>query len=104
MYARRIGIVAVAVACLFSSYTFLAGHSGGMDRHAWVVFEQGDQSFLLESVVKDGTAMIRPLSEARAEYVPHFSADATFKLRSHAGYLLYLKKREEDRSDDNQAA
>ena len=47
--------------------------------------------------------MVRPLSEARSEYVPHFSTDATFKLRSHAGYLLYLKKREEDRSDDNQA-
>ncbi len=68
-----------------------------------VVFDQGDQSFPLESVVKDGRAMVRPLSEARSEYVPHFSADATFKLRSHAGYLLYLKKREEDRSDDNQA-
>jgi hypothetical protein len=38
--------------------------------------------------------MIRPLPEVRTEYVPHFSVDATFTMRSHAGYLLYLKGRE----------
>lgn len=65
-----------------------AGH------HAWVVFERDEQRFVLEAIMKSEAAMIRPLLEVHREYVPHFSVDAAFSMRSHAGYLLYLKRRE----------
>jgi hypothetical protein len=35
--------------------------------------------------------MIRPLPDVRTQYAPHFSVDATFTMRSHSGYLLYLR-------------
>lgn len=69
------------------------------DRHAWVVFEQNGQRFLLEAVSKDETAMIRSLPDVCSEYAPHFSVDAAFTMRSHAGYLLYLKARERRHGD-----
>ena len=69
------------------------------DRHAWVVFEESGERFVLEAVIKDETAMIRRLPDVCAEYAPHFSVDATFTMRSHAGYLLYLKERERRRGE-----
>ena len=52
---------------------WLEGGGAHHDCHAWVVFEQDGERFLLEAV------------------------DATFTMRSHAGYLLYLKERERRR-------
>jgi hypothetical protein len=76
---------------------------GGGDhrnRHAWVVFEQNSQRFVLEAVMKGKTrVMVRPLLDVRGEYAPHFSVDATFTMRSHAGYLLYLEERERRRGE-----
>ena len=73
---------------------WLGGASHGQAHHAWVVFERDGQSFLLEPVTKDGTPAVRPLGDVRTDYVPHFSVDSTFKMRSHAGYLLYLRDRD----------
>ena len=70
---------------------------GGGDehaRHAWVVFEQDGQRFVLEPIIKNETPMVLPLREVCTHYAPHFSVDAAFTMRSHAGYLLYLKERE----------
>ena len=69
------------------------------DCHAWVVFQQSGERFVLEAVTKDGVAMIRRLGDVRMEYSPHFSVDATFAMRSYAGYLLYLKERERRRRE-----
>lgn len=73
---------------------WLGSASHGQGRHAWVVFEKGGELFLLEPVAKDGTPAVRLLREVRDEYVPHFSVDSTFRMRSHAGYLLCLRDRE----------
>jgi hypothetical protein len=72
-----------------------AGGGEPLDRHAWVVFDRKGERFLLEAVSKDKDCMIRPLSDARSEYSPHFSVDRVFTMRSHAGYLVYLKKQAE---------
>lgn len=63
-------------------------------RHAWVVFERDGQRFVLEAVHKSTEAMVRRLPDVLHEYVPHFSVDAGFTMRSHGGYLLYLKRRD----------
>jgi hypothetical protein len=79
---------------------WLEGGGEHHDRHAWVVFEQDGQRFLLEAVLKDQSpGMIRPLPDVRREYTPHFSVNASFTMRSHAGYLLYLKEREGRRNN-----
>ena len=74
-----------------------AGCGDAPGLHAWVVFERNGERFLFETVNKDQASMIRPLSDARSEYSPHFSVDHVFTMRSHAGYLLYLKKRSQQR-------
>ena len=76
---------------------FFDGSGKQHDGHAWVVFEESGERFVLEAVIKDETAMIRRLPDVCTEYVPHFSVDATFTMRSHAGYLLYLKQHERSR-------
>ena len=72
---------------------WLAGGGATHSRHAWVVFECNGEHVLLEATSKDQASMIRPLRDARAEYSPHFSVDHLFTMRSHGGYLLYLKER-----------
>ena len=72
---------------------WFAGGGDRHGRHAWVVFERDGVRLLFEAVSKDQAGMIRPLSDARTEYSPHFSVDHVFTMRSHAGYLLYLKER-----------
>lgn len=61
--------------------------------HAWVVFERDGQQLLLEPVDKDSATAVRPLPEVRGEYMPHFSVDEAFKVRSHAGYLVHVQER-----------
>jgi hypothetical protein len=62
--------------------------------HAWVVFEKDGSTFLLEPVIKDVTRLVRPLDEARRDYVPHFSVDASFKMCARAGLLVHWRKEE----------
>ena len=73
---------------------WLAGSGDAHACHAWVVFDRDGEEFLFETVNKDEACMIRPLSDARAEYWPYFSVNSVFTMRSHAGYLLYLKERD----------
>jgi len=63
------------------------GGGGVRDQHAWVVFEQNGQLYVLESVIEDNTLMVSPLTDIRTQYRPHFSVDAAFTMRAHAGYL-----------------
>jgi hypothetical protein len=60
--------------------------------HAWVVFQQDNERYVLESVGKDTTRMVRRLHEVRDEYVPHFSVDAQHRMQARAGYILYLRE------------
>jgi hypothetical protein len=62
--------------------------------HAWVVFETNGSTFLLEPVIKDVNGLVRPLAEARLDYVPHFSVDASFKMCARAGLLVHWRKEE----------
>src|SRR5262249_30023259 len=82
---------------LFVGQWIGAGGNDDDDTHAWVVFEQNETRFLLEAVIKQQSELMRPWEIARHDYLPHFSVDAAFTMRSHEGYLLYLKKREERR-------
>ena len=66
-----------------------AGH------HAWVVYREGGTEFLLESVARTRSAMVRPLAEVRRQYRPHVSVNARFETTAFAGALL---TRQEERA------
>lgn len=65
---------------------------GTVERHAWVVFRQDGQDYLLETTRKKKKKMLRPLEEVKDRYRPEFSVDRHLKTHVHAGYLLSLRE------------
>ena len=59
---------------------------GGSGFHAWVVFEQNSRQWLFETVAFHRQGMLRPLDEARHEYVPHFSIDHALATSIYCGF------------------
>ena len=47
--------------------------------HAWVLFRQAGNEYLLEAVAEQRADMVRPLIEACSEYRPHFSINSRFE-------------------------
>jgi transglutaminase superfamily protein len=68
------------------------GGSAGF--HAWIVFETDGTTFVLEPVIKDAKRIVRPLSDVRADYLPLYSVDASFKMCARAGLLAYWREEE----------
>jgi hypothetical protein len=60
-----------------------------LDRqHAWVVYRVGRDDFLFEPAAVSRERMIRPLAEARDEYVPHFAVNRRLGTVAFAGCVL----------------
>ncbi len=70
--------------------------------HTWVVFEQDDDLFVFDPIIRARTHMIRPLDAVRNEYIPEVSVDGRFTRYAYAGY--YLKQRGKKNSLRRQAA
>jgi len=60
--------------------------AGGSGAHAWVVFEHETRTWLFESVAYHRSRMVRPLEEARPEYIPHFSVDHGLARHIYCGF------------------
>lgn len=60
--------------------------------HAWVVCQLQGVDYLVEATAPTRETIMRPLSEVRDDYFPHFAIDAQFKARAFGGYMLYLKE------------
>ena len=60
--------------------------AGGPGFHAWVVFEREGRRWIFESVAYHRQRMVRPLDEARVEYIPHFSIDHALDTRIYCGF------------------
>ena len=67
---------------------------GGQRGHAWVIFRDNGQTFLLESVAKAKERMVRPLTDAGSQYRPEFGVDRNRKRFAFNGYFLTLRERE----------
>jgi transglutaminase superfamily protein len=64
----------------------IGGDSRRSDRqHAWVVYEIDGTAFLFEPAARTVPAMIRPLEEARDDYIPHFAVNHRFETSAFAG-------------------
>jgi hypothetical protein len=58
----------------------------GPDRqHAWVVFRVDETAFLFEPAARIRSRMIRPLSDAMGQYVPHFAVNHQFDTTAFVG-------------------
>jgi hypothetical protein len=65
-----------------------ADDQGPCERHhAWVVYRENGTEFLFEPAERNIHRMIRPLSAARHEYVPHFAVNRTFTTSAFVGVL-----------------
>ena len=67
----------------------VVGDEPGVDRqHAWVVYRLDGVLFLFEPAAASRQWMIRRLSEAMDEYVPHFAVDGRLRTFAFSGYVL----------------
>jgi len=73
---------------------------GDSGLHAWVLFrDHAGVEHILESVTKaEEEAMLIPVSEARATYVPHCAVDHEFRTVAFAGYILEVQRRRQQRT------
>lgn len=55
--------------------------------HVWVLFSQQDVQYLLESTAGSREAMLRPVAEVRARYVPHWGITGTLESRGYPGFF-----------------
>jgi hypothetical protein len=61
---------------------------GDVTSHVWVLFTRDGVPHLLEGTARTRDAMVRPLEEVRARYVPHWGITGRFESRGYAGYHL----------------
>jgi len=54
-------------------------------QHAWVVYHLDGAAFLFEPAARTPSMMIRPLVDAMADYVPHFSVNHRFDTTAFVG-------------------
>jgi hypothetical protein len=62
-------------------------------QHAWVVYRCDDLAFLFEPAARTRSSMIRPLVDARDQYVPHFAVNRQFETVAFAGCALDAHRR-----------
>ena len=59
--------------------------------HAWIIFKSHDGLMLLESTEKTGLPqMLRPLEDAKSEYIPYFSIDGDLTRKLYSGALTTI--------------
>lgn len=61
-------------------------------RHAWIVFRDHGGAYLMEPGNAGDASWVRPLHEARAEYVPMFGVGPDLRRFTYAGYLLVMRQ------------
>jgi predicted transglutaminase-like cysteine proteinase len=57
----------------------------GDRQHAWVVYQVDGALFLFEPAARTAPSMIRPLEDARDDYIPHFAVNHRFETSAFAG-------------------
>jgi len=66
------------------------GSPGGA--HVWLLLRENGETFLFETTAKAKHGMLRPLAEARGEYLPSFAIDRDRRRFAYNGYLVDFGK------------
>jgi Bacterial transglutaminase-like cysteine proteinase BTLCP len=64
------------------------GEAGNRRQHAWIVYRIEGAEFLFEPAAGERQRMIRPLTEAMNEYVPHFAVNRDLGTSAFVGCIL----------------
>jgi hypothetical protein len=84
---RKLGEIGVDAEFIVGSV--ICGDDPSVRRqHAWVVYRIRREAFLFEPAAGDHRRMIRPLADARDEYVPHFSVNTHLITSAFVGCIL----------------
>ncbi len=65
--------------------------------HAWVVYRDHGEAFLVDGVRKDARTILRPLAAAESDYEPHFSVDHRLARYLYAGLVQWVEQERERR-------
>jgi hypothetical protein len=60
-------------------------------RHAWILFRDGGDEFVLEPIVRERSAAVRSVSSVRGEYIPEFGVARDRRRFFFAGYAYFLQ-------------
>ena len=60
-------------------------------RHAWIVFRDGSNEFVLEPIVRTRTDAVRTVASVRGEYIPEFGVARDRRRFFFAGYAYFLQ-------------
>ena len=72
-------------------------------QHAWVVYRDNGTAFLFEPAARTPSRMIRPLADARGEYVPYFAVNHRFETNAFAGCASHSDRGSLSRGDPTRA-
>jgi hypothetical protein len=62
-------------------------------RHAWILFREGDDEYLLEPIARERALAVREVSRVRGEYIPEFGVARDRRRFYFAGYAYFLQNR-----------
>ena len=68
-------------------------YAGSANGHACVLFHDNGAQLILDPVVRDRDAVIRPLAEYRSHFEPWFTVSRSLEAQAREGYLLYMRDR-----------
>ena len=69
-------------------------------RHAWILFREGSDEFVLEPVIRDRSEAVRHVSTVRGAYIPEFGVARDRRRFVFAGYAYFLQNRHLGRASD----
>ena len=82
-------LIEIGIEAEFFVGRIVCGDQPSADRqHAWVVYRVGPEEYLFEPAAGRREQMIRPLTDVRDEYVPHFAVNRRFVTSAFVGCIL----------------
>ena len=75
---------------IIAGYCLQDGKLAG--RHAWIVYRENGVEYLFEPAARAKECMIRPLADARQDYLPQFGADRSGRRFAFTGYMISQKR------------
>ena len=70
----------------------VCGEPANDRQHAWVVYRTSRDAYIFEPAASDRARMIRPLSAAKEQYVPHFAVDRRFATSAFVGCIMDARR------------
>jgi Bacterial transglutaminase-like cysteine proteinase BTLCP len=81
-------LVEIGIEAEFYVGRVACGETAAVRQHAWVVYRVDSVDYLFEPAARGRHRMIRPLSQASGDYVPHFAVNHRLQTSAFLGCVL----------------